>query len=191
MVFRIRRIFDDLSPANEKAIARIREILKEQFPGVRPEEGESIPEKLRNQLKYGFQTILFAAERGAGNVHGFALALHDLILKFCYPDYVAVTGRDAGGGLGGGLYERVRKETRDLGCIGLFFECLPDASALSCLQRPLSPSTAIQDSRIPTSRDSRIKKGKGKAGDTTSTFPFPNIFPRRTILMPSAERQGG
>jgi len=101
VVFRIRRIFDDLSPANEKAIARIREILKEQFPGVRPEEGESIPEKLRNQLKYGFQTILFAAEKGLGNVHGFALALHDLILKFCYPDYVAVTGRDAGGGLGG------------------------------------------------------------------------------------------
>ena len=136
MVFRIRRIFDDLSPANEKAIARIREILKEQFPGVRPEEGESIPEKLRNQLKYGFQTILFAAERGAGNVHGFALALHDPILKFCYLDYVAVTGKDAGGGLGGILYERVRKEARDLGCIGLFFECLPDDPAL-CRDEPV------------------------------------------------------
>jgi len=131
VVFRIRRIFDDLSPANEKAIGRIREILKEQFPGVRPEEGESIPEKLRNQLKYGFQTILFAAEKGPGNVHGFALVLHDPVLKFCYLDYVAVAGRDAGGGLGGILYERVRKEARDLGCIGLFFECLPDDPALS------------------------------------------------------------
>jgi len=35
-VFRIRRIFDDLSPANEKALVRIGEILKEQFPGARP-----------------------------------------------------------------------------------------------------------------------------------------------------------
>ena len=131
MVFRIRRIFDGLSPANEKAIARIREILKEQFPGVSPEEGESIPEKLRNQLKYGFQTILFAAEKGPGNVHGFALVLHDPILKFCYLDFVAVAGRDAGGGLGGILYERVRKEALDLGCVGLFFECLPDDPGLS------------------------------------------------------------
>ncbi len=125
-MFRIRRIFDDLSPANGKALARIGEILKEQFPGARPGEAESIPEKLRNQLKYGFQTILFAAEKGAGKVHGFALALYDPLLKFTFLDYITVPGAEAGGGLGGILYERVRKEALDLGCVGLFFECLPD-----------------------------------------------------------------
>lgn len=130
-VFRIRRIFDDLSPANEKALVRIGEILKEQFPGARPGEAESIPEKLRNQLKYGFQAILFAAEKGAGKVHGFALALYDPLLKFTFLDYIAVPGAEAGGGLGGILYERVRKEALDLGCAGLFFECLPDDPELS------------------------------------------------------------
>ena len=130
-VFRIRRIFDDLSPANETALVRIGEILKEQFPGARPGEAESIPEKLRNQLKYGFQTILFAAEKGAGKVHGFALALYDPLLKFTFLDYIAVPGAEAGGGLGGILYERVRKEALDLGCLGLFFECLPDDPELS------------------------------------------------------------
>lgn len=131
MVFRIRRIFDDLSPANEKAIARIQEILREQFPGTRPGEAESIPEKLHNQLKYGFQTLLFAAEKGAGKVHGFAFVLHDSLLKFCFLDYIAVTGQETGGGIGGILYERVRKEALDLGCVGLFFECLPDDPNLS------------------------------------------------------------
>ncbi len=42
-----------------------------------------------------------------------------------------MAGRDAGGGLGGILYERVRKEALDLGCVGLFFECLPDDPGLS------------------------------------------------------------
>lgn len=131
MVFRIRRIFDDLSPANARAIEGVRKIMKEQFSGVRPEDVESIPEKLRNQIKYGFQTILFVAEKGAGNVQGFALVLHDILLKYCWLDYLAVAGGEPGGGLGGILYERVRKEALDLGCIGIFFECLPDDPALS------------------------------------------------------------
>jgi len=130
-MFRIRRVFDARSPANVRAIARVQEILREQFPEARPGEADAIPEKLSNHLKYGFQTILFVAEKGQNKVHGFALILYDPLLKFCYLDYIAVAGREAGSGLGSILYERVRKEALDLGCVGVFFECLPDDPALS------------------------------------------------------------
>jgi hypothetical protein len=30
------------------------------------------------------------------------------------------------GGVGSALYEKVREESKELGALGLFFECLPD-----------------------------------------------------------------
>jgi acetoin utilization deacetylase AcuC-like enzyme/GNAT superfamily N-acetyltransferase len=130
-MFRIRRVHDDITPANKEAIAQVQEILHTQFPGLSKRDIAKLPEQLRNPLKYRFRSILFVAEGVKGRIIGFALLYHEPILHFCYLDYISAAERRTGGGIGGALYERVREEALDLNSIGLFFECLPDDPELS------------------------------------------------------------
>jgi GNAT superfamily N-acetyltransferase len=124
-VFRIRRIIDDVLPLDQKVVGQVQDILRERFPGLRPQEVDSLPEKLRNPLKYQFRSLLYVAER-RGSVRGFALLLHEPELHFCVLDFLATRGQLSGTGTGGALYERVREEALALQAIGVFFECLPD-----------------------------------------------------------------
>jgi len=130
-MFRIRRVHDDITPANKEAIAQVQEILRTQFPLLPKRDISKLPEQLRNPLKYRFRSILFVAEGVKGRIIGFALLYHGPILKFCYLDYISAAERMTGGGIGGALYERVREEALDLNSVGLFFECLPDDPSLS------------------------------------------------------------
>jgi len=130
-MFRIRRVYDDITPANKEAIARVQEILRTQFPRLPKKDIAKLPEQLRNPLKYRFRSILFVAEGPRGRIIGFALLFHEPALKFCYLDFLSAAEQKTGRGIGGALYERVREETLDLNTIGLFFECLPDDPKLS------------------------------------------------------------
>jgi len=130
-MFRIRRVYDDITPANKEAIAQVQEILRTQFPLLSRRDIAKLPEQLRNPLKYRFRSILFVAEGTKGRIIGFALLFHGPALKFCYLDYISAAERRTGGGIGGALYERVREEALDLNTVGLFFECLPDTPELS------------------------------------------------------------
>jgi len=130
-MFRIRRVHDDITPANKEAIAQVQEILRAQFPLLSNRDITKLPEQLRNPLKYRFRSILFVAEGSKGRIIGFALLFHEPALKFCYLDYISAAERRTGGGIGGALYERVRDEALDLNSVGLFFECLPDDPNLS------------------------------------------------------------
>jgi acetoin utilization deacetylase AcuC-like enzyme/GNAT superfamily N-acetyltransferase len=130
-VFRIRRVYDDITPANDDAIKQVQDILRSQFPMLSKREIKKLPEQLRNPMKYRFRSILFVAEGIRGHVDGFALLFHEPALQFCYLDYISAGPQKTGGGIGGALYERVREEALDLETIGLFFECLPDDPALS------------------------------------------------------------
>jgi acetoin utilization deacetylase AcuC-like enzyme/GNAT superfamily N-acetyltransferase len=130
-VFRIRRVYDDITPANQDAIARVQEIMRTQFPRLLDRTVAKLPEQLRNPMKYRFRSILFVAEGVKGHIDGFALLFHEPALKFCYLDYISAAKKKTGGGIGGALYERVREEALDLHTIGLFFECLPDDPKLS------------------------------------------------------------
>jgi acetoin utilization deacetylase AcuC-like enzyme/GNAT superfamily N-acetyltransferase len=130
-MFRIRRVYDDITPANQDAIAEVLAILKEQFPLLSRRDLKKLPEQLRNPLKYQFRAILFVAEGTKGKIDGFALLFHAPSLNFCYLDYLSAAKQMTGGGIGGALYERVREEALDLETIGLFFECLPDNPKLS------------------------------------------------------------
>ncbi len=130
-MFRIRRVYDDITPANQDAIGQVQEILRTQFPLLSKRDIRKLPEQLRNPMKFRFRAILFIAEGNRGHVDGFALLFHEPTLHFCYLDYISAAEQKTGGGIGGALYERVREEALDLEVIGLFFECLPDDPALS------------------------------------------------------------
>ncbi len=130
-MFRIRRVYDDITPANKDAIAEVQNILRTQFPRLLPKIVDKLPEQLRNPLKYRFRSIVFVAEGAKGKIDGFALLYHAPFLKFCYLDYLSAAKGKMGGGIGGALYERVREEALDLKTVGLLFECLPDVPRLS------------------------------------------------------------
>jgi len=130
-VFRIRRVYDDLTPMNAEAVKQVQKILRTQFYLLSRKEIAKLPEQLRNPFKYHFRSILFVAEDSKGRVRGFALLLHEPMLNFCYLDYISAAKRRTGKGIGGALYDRVREEALHLKTIGIFFECLPDSAALS------------------------------------------------------------
>jgi len=130
-MFLIRRVYDDITPANQRAIEQVQDILRTQFPLLSKRDIRKLPEQLRNPMKYRFRAILFIAEGARGRVDGFALLFHEPALKFCYLDYISAAELKTGGGIGGALYERVREEALDLETIGLYFECLPDTPELS------------------------------------------------------------
>jgi len=130
-MFRIRRVYDDVTPLNRAVIGQVQEILRTQFPGVSPKDIVKLPQQLRNPLKYRFRTILFVAEGARDKVMGFALLFHEPVLNFGYLDFISAAEMETGRGIGSALYERVREEALFLKTIGLFFECLPDTPKLS------------------------------------------------------------
>ena len=75
-MFRIRKIYDDTSPANRIAIKQVVEIMRRQFPLITEAEVENIPGRLQDPLKYKFRSILFVAEDAEFRIKGFALLLH-------------------------------------------------------------------------------------------------------------------
>lgn len=135
-MLRIRRIYDDVLPANKQILAQVKEILRSRFSGVKESEIELIGEKLRNPFKHRFRTLFFVAETLRGKVQGFAMVLLEPDMGFVFLDWIAIIRGNAGGGLGDALYDRVRGEALALNAKGIFFECLPD-DAQDCPDKAL------------------------------------------------------
>ena len=125
-MFRIRRLHDDILPADRQAVESVQNILRSRFQLLSEQEIAELPGLLHNPLKKGFRTILLVASNHARPVLGFALVMHFPDIRFSYLDFLSTAPGRAGGGIGGALYEQVRKEARAAGGAGLFFECLPD-----------------------------------------------------------------
>ncbi|MGR9101442.1 MAG: histone deacetylase family protein [Gammaproteobacteria bacterium] len=125
-MFRIRKVFDDVSPANRDAVGQVLTILKNQFPDARPVEFENLPRQLTDPLKYRYRSILLVAEDGFGKVKGFAMMLHMPDVEIVYLELISAAPGRTGGGIGGVLYERVREEAFLLNTYGVFFECSVD-----------------------------------------------------------------
>ncbi|MEW5733409.1 MAG: histone deacetylase family protein [Thermodesulfobacteriota bacterium] len=128
-MFRIRRIYDDVLPADREAMSWVQQTLRKQFALLSEADIEKLPELLRDPMKHRFKTVLFLATND-GTPQGFALLLNFPDLHFSFLDFISVSPRLMGRGLGGVLYERVREEAGNLDKNGLFFECLPDDPAL-------------------------------------------------------------
>lgn len=128
-MFRIRRIFDDTLSVDRQCISQAQEILRGQFQLLSQDEIEKLPHLLREPVHHGFRTVLFVAEK-AEEMLGFAAVLHFPDVGFAFLDWISVKPRLTGGGVGGALYERVRRDARQDSPLGLFFECLPDDPSL-------------------------------------------------------------
>ena len=129
-MFRIRRIYDEVLPANRNALDQVKAIMRSRFATVPAEEIDQLGRHLRDPFLKRFLTILFVAENLRQRVQGFAFLLHEPQVRFCYLDWIATKAGMASGGIGGALYARVRQEAAAFGARGLFFESLPDDAAL-------------------------------------------------------------
>ncbi len=139
-MFRIRRIHDDILPVNQLALREVRQIFVDQFSDAPVDEIDGLAERLCNPFKKRFRTILYVAEKSRHHVIGFAVVLHDPVIRFCYLDFLATGKYFPGRGIGAALYEFVRDEAVALGAKGLFFECLPDDE-----DRCIDPKTRKQN----------------------------------------------
>ena len=141
-MFRIRRIYDDVIPANREAIRQVQGIMLQQFPEASEEDLGRLGERLKNPFKQRFRLVLFVADNRRRQVSGFALLMHDPELRASFLDYIATPQVKMGGGVGGALYDRVRAESRALGAKGLFFECHPDELASGATPETLKANRA-------------------------------------------------
>ncbi len=142
-MFRIRQIAGSGLPLDNREITQVQEILRERLPGLPAHELEALPDKIRDPMAHRMRAILLVADDLKGELKGFALLSHAPDFNFCFLDYVATGKQLSGGGVGGALYERVRETARNLGAIGLFFECLPDDPA-ACSTPELAKSNAAR-----------------------------------------------
>lgn len=128
-MFRIRKIYDDVSIANKRAIQQVQAIVQKQFPNARREDFEKIPLQLHDPIKYQYRSVLFVADDSHGRVKGFAVLLHLMDVGVTYLELLSAAPKRTGGGIGGVLYEHVREESIQLKAKGLFFECSIDDPA--------------------------------------------------------------
>lgn len=125
-MFRIRKINDDISPANKAAIHQVVDIMRKQFPRITQADLDKLPRQLHDPFEYKYRSILFVAEDAMANVKGFALLLHMNDLNICYLELLSAAPGGTGGGVGTALYEWLREEAISLKVVGLFFECKVD-----------------------------------------------------------------
>jgi len=142
-MFRIRQVNSASLPVNRREIEQVQRTLRERLPGIRESEIAELPAKLVDPLTSRMRAILLVADDLKGTMQGFALLSHAPDLKFCLLDYIATPSNLARGGVGAALYQRVRDIARDLGCTGLFYECLPDDPA-ECSDPALAKSNAAR-----------------------------------------------
>ncbi len=125
-MFRIRKLSNPFLDVNRRAMEKVRQIIRKQFPDIQEEKINELSEQMVDPLKYHYQATLIIAEDFNETIRGFALLLYMPDLEFCFLDFLAVSPGKPSSGIGGALYERLREEAEVLGAIGIFFECLPD-----------------------------------------------------------------
>jgi acetoin utilization deacetylase AcuC-like enzyme/GNAT superfamily N-acetyltransferase len=122
-MFRVRKVYDDASPANRDAIAQVQQIIADQFPTARPCDLSKVPQQLNDPLHYRYRSILLIVENAGGKVRGFAMLLHLTDLNIAFLELISTAADSSSGGIGGMLYELVREEALSLGAAGLYLEC--------------------------------------------------------------------
>lgn len=124
-MIRIVRINRTLLPIEKERIAQVQEIFRQNFSAV-SEYADKIPDLLENPIQYGYTTGLLVSEASLGRVTGFSLVLYFPKIRSGLLDFMAVRRDIHGGGTGSVLYEATREYLKQMGCLGLYLEALPD-----------------------------------------------------------------
>jgi len=130
-MFHIRRVPDDITPANHSVVQEAQRILREQFPGMDEADIDKLPDQLRDPYRHRFVSRLYVAEGARDRMLGVALLLHEPQLNFCYLELISAAPGRTGRGVGASMYSRLREVAHSLGAHGIYLECLPDDPTLS------------------------------------------------------------
>ena len=110
-MIRIKRIYSSTLPADREHIEEVKEIFRQNFPGV-SWYAEKISDMLDHPFKYGYSAVLLVSLSAGRRVTGFSLVLHFHQIKSSYLDFIAARHEIKGSGLGSALYEASREMAR-------------------------------------------------------------------------------
>ncbi len=127
-MIRIRRVVDDAAPGDAELIARAGTLLRGAFPEAPAGLLDDLAAKLRDPFKQGFRVQLYVSETRQGRLRGAALTSVDPSIPVMILDWVASAPGETGG-VGGALVGAILHDAGQLGCVGVFLECLPDDPA--------------------------------------------------------------
>ena len=90
-MFVIRRIHDDLLSVNQRALAAVQQMMREQFRDLPEHKIVDLPRQLREPTPK-FRRVVLVAETARG-VKGFATIVHAGDVRFCYLDFIAAVSQ--------------------------------------------------------------------------------------------------
>ena len=125
---RIRRVYGTGLPADRGRVDQVREMFPVSFPYV-AQYAQKIPDMLDHPFRYGYRTVLLVSEGAQSRLTGFSLFLHLPEIQSSFLDFLAVSPRIHGGGVGAALYEATREHLSQIGSRGLYMETLSDDPA--------------------------------------------------------------
>lgn len=111
---------------NKKAIIRVQEIMRDQFPGLDEEYILNLPINVFGSKKPGFQSRFYVSENEKNEINGFMIYSYFPRNNFYFLDNMAAASGFTGQRIGGDLYEFLRLEAKKKDALGIFFECLSD-----------------------------------------------------------------
>ncbi len=125
-MLRIRRITDVLAVEDAGALAQVQEILRLELAESQIGWVETLPDMLRDPVKYEFKTTLLVADDLADEIKGFALASYTSAPAFVFLDMLHSCEDFSGRGIEEALYQRLKEHLPELDPIGIFAEARPD-----------------------------------------------------------------
>lgn len=127
-MIRIVRIQHTVLPIERDRIAQVQEIFRQNFSAI-ADYAEKIPDLLENPIRYGYTTSLLVSEASMGRVTGFSLFNYFPNVRSAVLDFIAVRQDIRSSGTGSVLYEATRDFLKEMNCLGLYLEALPDDPA--------------------------------------------------------------
>jgi len=125
-VINISKITNRKTADNKKAIKKVQEIMKIQFPEINEEETNNLPYRIFGGPKMGFVYELYIAKDENEEIIGFIVYSYFPRYNFYFLDHLAVSPSLTGKGIGGKLYEFLRAKAKEKDSIGIFYECMND-----------------------------------------------------------------
>ncbi len=122
----IIKITNRKTVANKKALKRIQEIMRAQFPGLDEKTISNLPYTVFGGPKMGFNYSLYAAADDLSDIRGFMMYSYFPRYSFYFLDHIAAAPGQTGRGIGGMLYSHLRTEAKAADAVGVFYECLSD-----------------------------------------------------------------